>query len=948
MLPSKPFLFFLFFFSFLMEYQGHAQVEFLQDFNDKENGSNPRFFKRFQDRILFFANRSVYSMDTLGGDLNLVAGSIKFINEELTPKPFVVHAGFVFYISEVDNKLWRTDLNQFTNLGIYNYPLHSFYFAGEMPIVIGDHGAFTPFNNSAAAIPIRDDGYLIPIGGLNFFYLPFFDTYRDFGPQPIIDKLYCFVFNSFNNSFSIVSIRENGIASTPLGSIPDLQGSVLLEYSKQSDFTPKLFNPVVTINNVIYFVISRSTSLNTSRNELWKIENDILTKICDFNPANNPSQSGLTHRLYNLNGKIIVLMSSLGFQELWISDGTAANTNFLKSFKTNVLLDDTFATILNNKMYFSAAEVDDFELWETDGTIANTKVFMDLDINISSSPSRFVDTQNGFAFQTNDGSIWMSQGTVGTTQKIPLTIQNLRIKKLENNRFIQVGKYIFGAYDNGIIGSEPFRFDTETLELTQLANLNTTTESFGYDIGLRFKYEDKWFFNGTYDGKRGLFSTDGTIAGTIRNSPQSIDVFPTELAIGLNGMFVKEHTQETFSNGLGFLNFLTKDYTRIDLKKSETENINPGQLFSFNDEAVFLNEDNKQELFISNGLNKPVLLKEFDIKLTSIFTNNSRIFCGSNGLWTYNGSGFTQVTTSLDINLPISVNHFVYFENRIFLFAQFKNDNNESKYGMFVSDGTRAGTILIHTFVGFSSIQDFSFLSTSNNIFFAFKSGNQCRIFEYNKLNDIVRTLTTLDNVDRYIDFMKFAILKNELFMEYKQENKGYVSKLNLTNGLFSVINQGQPNFKYEMEVVNEVLYFRTTTNDNKYRIMRTDGTGVGTYIIPTPFNNQPTFIPRLFLPFADKLLFFSDVDSYGAELFQYTPQLCENTINQSVKSGYWTDSTTWSCGNIPKPTEDIIINRNHIVILLSNEKGEAKSISAILGSVLDIRNGSVLGINQN
>jgi len=935
---------------FFAKFKCYSQVEFMLDFNKNENGSNPSCFQKYQSRIVFYAAKCIYSMDSLGNDLKLVADSLNpflFIEFTSSTNPFVINGGYIYYIS--NNKLWRTDLNQFNNLGAYNYPDASMYFAGNMPIVIGSNGAFTPFNSAAALIPIRDDGNLIGIFGFNFIWLPFYDTYKFFPPQRIGNKLYCF--NTWGGeSLRIFSIQENAIASNFFGSIDNLENEIISEYGYKSFGKPRLFEPIITIENKIYFTISKASSLSTSHNELWKIENEILTKVCDFNPSNSPTRSGFTQRLYELNGKIIIHLSSNGFEELWVSDGTAPNTKILKSFKTEVPIDDTFAAILNNKMYFTANDNNDFEVWETDGTVVNTKLFMDLEVAVSSSPSRFLDFQGGFLFQTRDSSIWISQGEVSNTLKLPIKLKDLRIQKLEKNKFIKEGKYIFGGYDDGVMGSEPTKFDIVNLALSNIVNINNSNESFLYDLLIKYKLNDRYYFGGVYNKTRGIFSTDGTAEGTIRNSPQDIDLVALEVQNGENGLFVREYFDGSSQYGLGFLNLLTNEYDRIDLKKSENVMINPKALFGFDDEVIFVNQNTPTELYRSDDLNKPVLLKEFEVNIESIFSTSSKIFCSANGLWVGDGSAFTQLFNTSDINLPISVTHYITKENKLYLFSKFRNIYNQIKYGLFVSDGTRNGTILIYTFEGVVKAQDFSFFVDQDSIFFALNYNNQTNLYRYETLFGQVTLLSSFDNViqDSFNNFLKFSKLRNELYLQYNRNNRGFVSKINLDNTVLTIVNEGPPNFQYDLEVLNNVLYFRTTTDEFKYRLMRTDGTGIGTYIISTSFNNNPEFVPRLLMTFENKLLFFSEFESLGAELFFYKPQLCENTINQSVKSGSWTDSSTWSCGSLPNLNKDIIINTNHKVILQTNQIGEAKSIFTFLGSVLEIENGAILTIKPD
>ncbi|MEZ7816523.1 MAG: G8 domain-containing protein, partial [Flavobacteriales bacterium] len=54
-----------------------------------------------------------------------------------------------------------------------------------------------------------------------------------------------------------------------------------------------------------------------------------------------------------------------------------------------------------------------------------------------------------------------------------------------------------------------------------------------------------------------------------------------------------------------------------------------------------------------------------------------------------------------------------------------------------------------------------------------------------------------------------------------------------------------------------------------------------------------------------------------------------------SVNSGHWNESTTWSCSCIPGSTDDVVIQESHMVILDSNT--EVNNLSIQEGGVLSL-----------
>ncbi|WP_163407384.1 ELWxxDGT repeat protein [Flavobacterium ajazii] len=109
---------------------------------------------------------------------------------------------------------------------------------------------------------------------------------------------------------------------------------------------------IVSINDVIYFFAAD----NGTNYDLYKYENDLLTKLYDFNALTGTVSTNYVE----LNGKIYFAADSNsdGSRELWQTDGTALGTVAIAG-PTNILE----LTKVGNKLFFAGTVADGQELF---------------------------------------------------------------------------------------------------------------------------------------------------------------------------------------------------------------------------------------------------------------------------------------------------------------------------------------------------------------------------------------------------------------------------------------------------------------------------------------------------------------------------------------------------------------------------------------------------------
>ncbi len=201
-------------------------------------------------------------------------------------------------------------------------------------------------------------------------------------------------------------------------------------------FSFPVFSGFHTFNNRAYCTLTSGTG---SSAQVWGTDgtaaNTLLLK--DIFPSATFPQILLTNAV-NLPAKFIFGVSDgASAAELWQSDGTPAGTSLFKAFSaannslpfilTDYLYDINTGAVTNplfqgNKFFFTATtDAEGNELWISDGTLANTKLVKDINPGTASAfqfPS-YSYTSDTLYFAADDGvkgnELWKSDGTTAGT-----------------------------------------------------------------------------------------------------------------------------------------------------------------------------------------------------------------------------------------------------------------------------------------------------------------------------------------------------------------------------------------------------------------------------------------------------------------------------------------------------------------------------------------------------
>ncbi len=246
------------------------------------------------------------------------------------------------------------------------------------------------------------------------------------------------------------------------------------------------------------------------------------TLVQDIFPGADGSRP---NNLFEYNGQLLFRAKgndSLGV-ELWISDGTPAGTNQVLDINTDPGTSagnsnpDNYV-IYQDSVYFKARspEFGD-ELWVTDGTTANTRQVLDIqEGDGNANPFDIIVFNNLIYFTANNGNdnnsseLWSSDGTAAGTNLVvdinPGGPGNPIFKTVYGDRFVFTG-------NDGTTGSELWISDG-TAEGTML--VKDIRDGGNASPSQYFVWNDEVYFRAN-DGTNGneLWKTDGTEEGTV-------------------------------------------------------------------------------------------------------------------------------------------------------------------------------------------------------------------------------------------------------------------------------------------------------------------------------------------------------------------------------------------------------------------------------------------------
>ncbi|HWB28774.1 MAG TPA: ELWxxDGT repeat protein [Chitinophagaceae bacterium] len=321
-------------------------------------------------------------------------------------------------------------------------------------------------------------------------------------------------------------------------------------------------------DNKIYF---SATAFTTTGTELWVTDGTAggTSLFKDIDPGINGSNPVLFGSTVFSNKFMFSASTAAKGNELWICDGTSAGTSMLKdinpgagssnpfAFNTYTNLGINTSKLYQGKIFVSADDgTHGRELWITDGTVANTGIVKDIQAGSGGSLSgttTYFYTGSGLFFGANDGihgmELWKSDGTgTGTTMVADINpgsgASSPKIMGIYNNHIY----FTADDGDNGAGNTDLFIVNEATTELAASLSSFTATPLKG-DVALNWATAEEintGFFTiqRSSDGRQ--FEDIGTVqaAGNSTNNRQYSFIDLNALRVNASILYYRLQTND--------------------------------------------------------------------------------------------------------------------------------------------------------------------------------------------------------------------------------------------------------------------------------------------------------------------------------------------------------------------------------------------------------------------
>lgn len=196
-----------------------------------------------------------------------------------------------------------------------------------------------------------------------------------------------------------------------------------------------------------------------SRSELWQSDGTaggtLVFKAFDpANPGDIPlialnysyQNGGLSTSLFQGNKFFFIAGTAAQGTEVWVSDGTLANTNILKDINpgaaSGVAFGANISYLYTTTAFFFAANdgVNGNELWKTDGTNAGTTMVQDINLDAADAdPQLGIVNNNKVIFSATDGDDPAADLFVvdGSFQPLPVKLTAFSVARKDNDALLK-------------------------------------------------------------------------------------------------------------------------------------------------------------------------------------------------------------------------------------------------------------------------------------------------------------------------------------------------------------------------------------------------------------------------------------------------------------------------------------------------------------------------------
>ena len=945
-----------------------AQISFLKELNSVEESSSPENFTEINS-ITFFSIKTLDGYNiwkTDGTEAGTVVVSTQAIDIENIdkfdygiPNFHVLNNELYYYVQKPKSvdyyqplQLWKTDgtnltlvLNDITRTPLYYFNNHIYY--------LNFYGLFKIENGTSLKIK-------------NFPYPSLYYS----GERPVLlnnQLIFSLIENIEPNHQEKLQIWKSD--GTELGTTPIKTIDKLYAFHNDNLIHKKVS---ITIGSQVFFILKRINTINFPYRitvEVWKtdgVDTSLIKELYSYDaePYGEPYDK-IPTKMANFDGKLIFLFSTT---DLWISNGTSAGTNMIKKLKF-LTFESTHGKwgFLNNKFLFTASILteDDYELWQSDGTEMGTEQLKNINTttnpfpNNSSAPNYFTTINNKLYFKTLKDEIWQTDGTVNGTVFIQ-NISHPSNSSTNSPAFIYTSNsYLLYSYYDIQNGYELWKTNGITQNI--LKNITTYNKpSLGSDKKVRVG--NVWYFNGAdYHGAE-LWKSDGTSEGTVLVKDLNSGIFSAIIqeivAVGstvyFTAIFSNEDNTRLFKtdgteNGTVEINvydsnvYLYPNYLTPSINKLYFKGYNIGI----------------QTPWISLGSassTKPLLVNyEYSQAFSNLVSVEDKLFFTSSGLWISDGTqeNTYKVFGNETVNVPLNPIRLIEFKNKVYFFSQYRDINFVMKYALFESNGTKIGTKIVKEF-GQDLISTYLLFleKTSDKLYFRPTLSYQQNFDLWTsdgttEGTTFLKTLNAQGNVN-----LKFSSIGNQFYMFINQQYVAIDNILWTSNGTIDGTKQILQ--KQNSSIVSSIasfkckLYFSLFDTNYGQELWESDGTNTGTHLTEEIIEGIKSSNINNLMSFENKLVFWGKNTTSGIKMWQYLPPSTLSIKNQSIQSGSWNFSNTWSCGSIPTQDNIITIKTGHFVTIPENYRTSIKGITTESGAFLTIPKSAVFTVRPH